>query len=104
MPLTLRPTGLSRDPNAPDWNVLDGGTQPRSQKTDRPNWAIYPHKAPTRTSVPSSVNSSLGRTPSEYKRTLSIFLFDTPSFSLSAEICARRCSMFGISSHFIRLG
>ena len=28
MPLTLRPTGLSRDPNAPDWNVFDGGTQP----------------------------------------------------------------------------
>jgi hypothetical protein len=28
MPLTLRPTGLSRDPNAIDWNVFDGGTQP----------------------------------------------------------------------------
>jgi len=25
MPLTMRPTGLSRDPNAPDWNVFDGG-------------------------------------------------------------------------------
>jgi hypothetical protein len=28
MPLTLRPTGLSRDPNAKDWCVYDGGTQP----------------------------------------------------------------------------
>ena len=28
MPLTLRPTGLSRDPNAKDWNVFDGGPQP----------------------------------------------------------------------------
>jgi hypothetical protein len=28
MPLTLRPTGLSRDPNARDWNVFDGGSQP----------------------------------------------------------------------------
>jgi hypothetical protein len=27
MPLALRPTGLSRDPNAQDWNVFDGGTQ-----------------------------------------------------------------------------
>src|SRR5262249_54631736 len=28
MPLTLRPTGLSRDPNAQDWNVFDGDTRP----------------------------------------------------------------------------
>src|SRR5262245_1185297 len=29
MPLTMRPTGLSRDPNAKDdWNVYDGGTEP----------------------------------------------------------------------------
>ena len=28
MPLTLRPTGLSRDPDAKDWNVFDGGTRP----------------------------------------------------------------------------
>jgi hypothetical protein len=28
MPLTLRPTGLSRDPKASDWCVYDGGPQP----------------------------------------------------------------------------
>src|SRR5215510_1002377 len=28
MPLTLRPTRLSNDPNAQDWNVYDGGTEP----------------------------------------------------------------------------
>jgi hypothetical protein len=28
MPLTLRPTGLSRDPNTQDWNTFDGGAQP----------------------------------------------------------------------------
>jgi hypothetical protein len=28
MPLTLRPTGLSRDPDAKDWCIYDGGTQP----------------------------------------------------------------------------
>jgi hypothetical protein len=28
MPLTLRPTGLSRDPNRLDWNVFDGGPEP----------------------------------------------------------------------------
>jgi len=28
MPLTLRPTGLSRDPNAQDWNIFGGGDQP----------------------------------------------------------------------------
>jgi hypothetical protein len=28
MPLTLRPTGLSDDPNAKDWCVYDGGPQP----------------------------------------------------------------------------
>ena len=48
MPLTLRPTGLSRDPNAPDWNVFDGGTQPigriyedRTAPTDAARWAWY---------------------------------------------------------------
>jgi hypothetical protein len=28
MSLTLRPTGLSRDPDRKDWNVFDGGRQP----------------------------------------------------------------------------
>ena len=28
MPLTLRPTRLSRDPKAEDWNIFDGGNQP----------------------------------------------------------------------------
>jgi hypothetical protein len=27
MPLTLRPTGLSRDPNANDWSIYEDGAQ-----------------------------------------------------------------------------
>jgi hypothetical protein len=48
MPLTLRPTGLSRDPNAQDWNVFDGGTQPvgriyldKTAPTEWSRWAWF---------------------------------------------------------------
>jgi len=48
MPLTLRPTGLSRDPNANDWNVFDGGTQPvgriyedKTAPVETPRWAWF---------------------------------------------------------------
>jgi len=46
--VTLRPTGLSRDPNAPDWNIFDGGTQPigriyedRTAPTEGARWAWF---------------------------------------------------------------
>jgi len=49
MPLTLRPTGLSRDPNAKDdWNVYDGGSQPvgriyevRTPPAEGARWAWF---------------------------------------------------------------
>jgi len=48
MPLTMRPTGLSRDPNDPDWCVYDGGAQPigriyedKTAPTEGARWAWY---------------------------------------------------------------
>ena len=48
MPLTLRPTGLSRDPNAQDWCIYDGGTEPvgrvyedRTAPTEASRWAWF---------------------------------------------------------------
>src|SRR5262245_22845756 len=48
MPLTLRPTRLSDDPNAPDWNAFDGGTEPigriyedKTAPTETARWAWF---------------------------------------------------------------